>query len=245
MTMGGDQELVVRLRSRSGQVWGALALYRDPGRPLFDTAEKDFLISVSSHLAEGAWRALLLGEATDPEGVDAPGLLILNDRWRVESSTPGGDRWISELPDGDWPSHKLPSSVLAVAGRALKSASLPGEADEVAVSRVLTRRSTWVVLHGASLVSGTMRRVAVIIQAAHPARIYPLLMSAYGLTEREQEVTRMVLQGDATTDHRRRPACVAPHRPTAPEEHLRQDGRTQPPRSRRQGLLRPLRTSPA
>jgi hypothetical protein len=83
MTMGGDQELVVRLRSRSGQVWGALALYRDPGRPLFDTAEKDFLISVSSHLAEGAWRALLLGEATDPEGVDAPGLLILNDRWRV------------------------------------------------------------------------------------------------------------------------------------------------------------------
>jgi hypothetical protein len=33
MTMGGDQEVVVRLRSKSGQVWGALALYRDPGRP--------------------------------------------------------------------------------------------------------------------------------------------------------------------------------------------------------------------
>jgi DNA-binding CsgD family transcriptional regulator len=200
MTMGGDQEVVVRLRSTSGQVWGALALYRDPGRPLFDAAEKNFLTSVSPHLAEGARRALLLGEATDPEGVDAPGLLILNDKWDVESSTPGVERWISELPDGDWPSRKLPSAVLAVAGRALRSASLPGEAGEVAVSRVLTRRGTWVVLHGASLVSGTTRRVAVIVEAAHPARIYPLLMSAYGLTEREQEVTRLVLQGDATTD---------------------------------------------
>src|SRR5262249_41233095 len=156
------------------------------------------LTSVSPHLAEGARRALLLGEATDPEGVDAPGLLILNDTWEVESSTPGVDRWISELPDGDWPSHRLPSAVLAVAGRALRSTGTPGEAGEVAVSRVLTRNGTWVVLHGASLVSGGTRRVAVIVEAAHPGRIYPLLMSAYGLTEREQEVTRMVLQGDAT-----------------------------------------------
>ena len=37
------------------------------------------------------------------------------------------------------------------------------------------------------------RRVAVIVEPAHPARIAPLLMSAYGLTEREQDVTRLVL----------------------------------------------------
>jgi DNA-binding CsgD family transcriptional regulator len=68
----------------------------------------------------------------------------------------------------------------------------------VAVSRVLSRSGTWVVLHGASLVSGESRRVAVIVEPAHTARIAPLLMSAYGLTEREQEVTRLVLQGDST-----------------------------------------------
>jgi hypothetical protein len=29
--LGGDQELIARLRSRSGEVWGALGLYREPG----------------------------------------------------------------------------------------------------------------------------------------------------------------------------------------------------------------------
>jgi DNA-binding CsgD family transcriptional regulator len=38
----------------------------------------------------------------------------------------------------------------------------------------------------------------VIVEPAHPARITPLLMAAYGLTEREQEVTRHVLRGDST-----------------------------------------------
>jgi DNA-binding CsgD family transcriptional regulator len=68
------------------------------------------------------------------------------------------------------------------------------------VSRVLSRSGTWVVLHGASLVSGESHRVAVIVEPAHPARIAPLLMSVYGLTEREQEVTRLVLQGNSTAE---------------------------------------------
>jgi DNA-binding CsgD family transcriptional regulator len=50
------------------------------------------------------------------------------------------------------------------------------------------------------LVSSTSRRVAVIVEPAHPGRIAPLLMAAYGLTEREQEVTRLVLQGESTSD---------------------------------------------
>jgi DNA-binding CsgD family transcriptional regulator len=53
---------------------------------------------------------------------------------------------------------------------------------------------------GPSLVSGSDLRVAVIVEPAHPARIAPLLMSAYGLTEREQHVTRQVLQGDSTAE---------------------------------------------
>lgn len=43
-------------------------------------------------------------------------------------------------------------------------------------------------------------RVAVIIEPAHPARIVPLLMAAYRLSEREQEVARLVLQGASTSD---------------------------------------------
>jgi DNA-binding CsgD family transcriptional regulator len=107
---------------------------------------------------------------------------------------------LHEATGGDPDAGRLPSSVLAVAGRALRTAEHPGQPGEVAVSRVLSRSGTWVVLHGAALVSGAARRVAVIVEPAHPARIAPLLMSAYGLTEREQDVTRLVLQGNSTAE---------------------------------------------
>ena len=157
-------------------------------------------------LADGVRRGLLVGEATDPEGPDGPGLLVLGTDWRVESMSPGLGRWLSELPDAALDAGRLPPSVLAVAGRALTLAGSPaadppaGDTSRVAVARVLTRSGVWVVLHGLPLVTGGRQRVAVIVEPAHPARISPLLMSAYRLTEREQELTTLVLQGYSTAD---------------------------------------------
>jgi DNA-binding CsgD family transcriptional regulator len=197
---GGDQELLARLQTRSGEVWGALGLYREPDRPLFSAEERHFVSEASRHLAVGARRALLMAEAVEPDSPASPGLVVLTDRWEVESTTPGVERWLAELPDGDWDAGRLPSAVLAVAGRALRAAESPDSPAEVAVSRVLSRGGTWVVLHGVVLVSRRAARVAVIVEPAHPARIAPLLMAAYGLTEREQEVTRLVLQGGSTVE---------------------------------------------
>jgi DNA-binding CsgD family transcriptional regulator len=90
--------------------------------------------------------------------------------------------------------------VLAVAGRALRTADRPDAPGEVALARVLSRSGRWIVLHGAAMVGGAAGRVAVIIEPAHPARIATLLMNAYGLSEREQDVTRLVLQGHATKE---------------------------------------------
>jgi DNA-binding CsgD family transcriptional regulator len=39
----------------------------------------------------------------------------------------------------------------------------------------------------------------VFIQRAHPTLVAPLLLKAYGLTRREQEVTQLVLHGATTT----------------------------------------------
>ena len=200
MTYGGDQEMIAGLRTKSGEVWGALGLYREAGQPLFGAEELEFVRTVAPSLAEGARRALLVAEAMDPEGPVAPGLIVLSDRWEVESTTPGVERWLCELPDGDWDRGKLPSSVLSVAGRALRTAERPDEPGEIAVGRVLARSGNWVVLHGVCLVGDGTRRIAVIVEPAHPARISPLLMAAYGLTEREQEVTRLVLQGNSTVE---------------------------------------------
>jgi len=51
--------------------------------------------------------------------------------------------------------------------RALRSAEGRDAPGGVALARVLTRSGTWVVLHGATLVSDGQRRVAVIIEPAY------------------------------------------------------------------------------
>jgi DNA-binding CsgD family transcriptional regulator len=198
---GGDQELLVALRTLAGDVWGVMGLYREPGQALFDPDECRFLHEVAPYLAEGARRGLLVGEAADPEGPEAPGLVILREDWTVESLTPGVAHWLDELPGGDWAVRgKLPPAVLAVAGRALRTAEHMDAPGEVALARVLTDSGRWVVLHGAALVANGARRCAVIVEPTQPARIASLLMAAYGLTEREQEVTRLVLQGNSTAE---------------------------------------------
>ena len=216
--MGGDQELLVALRTAPGESWGLVGLYREPDRPLFDADELAFASAVAPHLARGARRGLLVGEASDPDGPEAPGLVVLREDWSVDSLTPGMERWLEALPDGDWEAHnRLPPSVLAVAGRALRTAEGESAPGEVAVARVLSTEGRWMVLHGAALVAGAGRRVAVIVEPAHPARIVPLLMAAYGLTEREQEVTRLVLCGDSTAEIARG-LSVSPH---TVQQHLK------------------------
>jgi DNA-binding CsgD family transcriptional regulator len=200
MQLGGDQEMIAALRTRSGDVWGALGLYREPGQPMFDAADKAFLHAVTPYLAEGARRALLLGEAVDPDGSNAPGLVVLDSNLRLESVTPGVERWLADLPDGEWETGRVPSVITAVAARAVRTAHAPGDSGEIPMARVLSRSGTWIVLHGAALVSPVSRRVAVIVEPAHPARISSLLMSVYGLTDREKDVTRLVLHGYSTTE---------------------------------------------
>jgi DNA-binding CsgD family transcriptional regulator len=217
MAMGGDQELIAALRTGNGEVWGAVGLYRAPREPMFDGHEKAFLRAIGPDLATGARTGLLVGEARDPQWPDSPGLVVLSEAGEVESTTPGVERWLSDLPDGDLEAGRLPTAVHAVAGRALRTADGSDEPGEVALARVLSRSGTWIVLHGTSLVASGSRRAAVIVEPAHPARITPLLMSAYGLTEREREVTRLVLRGDSTAQIAER-LVVSPH---TVQEHMK------------------------
>ncbi|MFC6287253.1 LuxR C-terminal-related transcriptional regulator [Nocardioides sp. GCM10027113] len=189
MELGGDQEMIARLQTRSGETWGAVGLYREPDRPLFDEQDQAFLGSLSATLAEGVRRSLLLGEASDPQWPDAPGLLILGPDLTVESSSPGAERWLEEL-EGTGPGH-LPPVVRSVATAAAEAAG-------ASLARAMSRRGAWVVLHGAPLRGEDPHRVAVILESANPDRLLPLLMSVYGLTERERQVVGLVLRGLAT-----------------------------------------------
>ena len=114
------------------------------------------------------------------------------------------------------------------------------------MARVLTRSGTLGRRCTAlPMLAAGARRVAVIVEPAHPARISPLLMSAYGLTEREQELTRLVLQGYSTAEIAAR-LVISAH---TVQQHLKTVFDKTGVRSRRelvtQGLLRALRAAAA
>ena len=193
--IGVEHEALVALQARDGKHWGAFYLIREPGMPDFDADELEFLRRVSPHLADGVRRGLLLGEATEPDGPDAPAVVVLSNGLDPESLTPGAEEWFADLsdmqPDG------LPLSVVSVARAAM------GRDDNDAQptsARVRSASRGWVMVHGQVLAGTGGRRVAVTLQPAGPERITPLLMSAYGLTEREEEITRHVLQGGSTAE---------------------------------------------
>jgi hypothetical protein len=85
---GCEQELLVALRTRQGEAWGALGLYREAGRALFDHHEIDFVRAAAPMLAEAARHALLAAQAAEPDLPDAPGLVVLDEYLQPASLSP-------------------------------------------------------------------------------------------------------------------------------------------------------------
>ena len=226
-SMGVEHEALVALRTRDGEHWGAVYLVRSPVRPDFSPEELDFLRLVAPHLAEGIRYGLLLGAASEPEGTDAPAIVLLGEDLTPESLTPGAQQWLSDLPTLE--RGGLPTAVLSVAQAALAGRGVDRRGNP-ASARVLAKRRGWAMLHGQALTGGGGRRVAVTIQPAGPDRITPLLMTAYGLTAREEQVTRHVLQGDSTAQIAEA-LCVSPY---TVQEHLKHIFEKTSVRSRRE-----------
>ena len=195
IALGGDQELIARLRTGAGETWGAIGLYREPDRPLFDETDRE--LPRVALAGAGGWcptgpapgrghrpRVARRPRTAHPRRSTGRGVDLARGGALARRAVRAGSRRSSPHP------------FVAVAAAALHRESAPG--GEVPMARVLSRTGAWIVLHGAPLLSDGVRRVAVIIEPANPDRILPLLMSAYGLTEREKQVVGLVLQGLST-----------------------------------------------
>jgi DNA-binding CsgD family transcriptional regulator len=93
-----------------------------------------------------------------------------------------------------------------------------GPAGEIgARSRVRTRSGSWLLLYGTRLAGGADARTAVIIQPATPAAVAPLVTLAYGLSERESQVTRLCMEG-LSTKQMANTLALSPH---TVQDHLK------------------------
>src|SRR4029077_1500146 len=73
----------------------------------------------------------------------------------------------------------------------------PGETPRL---RAQTRSGRWVVVHGSRLIGDATQTetTAVMIEAARPEEVAPLVLEAYGLSRRERSVADLVVAGRST-----------------------------------------------
>lgn len=183
-----------------GAYWGAAGFLRDSDRPWFSEDDVRFLASLSEPIA-GAFRRALLSAWITPDDArdDGPGVVVFDEHGTLESISPAAEAWIGqfiEVPGPAVPADSKVVQVVAARARALR----PGQdsLEIVARSRVQTKSGRWLLLYGTRLSGGGDGRTAVIIQPASPHEVAPLVAMAYGLSQRECQITRLCMTGQST-----------------------------------------------
>lgn len=197
---GLDGELRAAFVS-GGSAWGAICLLRDRSSEDFCEQEASFLEEISGHVGHGIRAAQLLQAAS--AGVDdaaGPGLILLDDRHRIEAMTSQAERLLRELTDAPNPADReLPYIIHAVAAKARVAGRSSGT-EVPARAHVRTKSGQWLTLHGSLIAGEPHRRIAVILEPAKPPNFALTMANAYGLTRRESEVMRHMLQGSSTKE---------------------------------------------
>ena len=188
--LGLQDELRAVLRTRD-TCWGYVCLHREAAQASFSRDEARFVQRLAPHLAEGL-RMGLLRQACDLEdAAHGPGLIILGPDGAVAGMNDAAGRWLEDL-GGRADGSDLPIEISALATRLRH---LDASAPAMPRLRVRARTGRWAVLHASWMNSRGDKAIAVIVEEAAPAEVAPVIMSAYGLTEREKTICGLVCQG--------------------------------------------------
>ncbi len=198
------------------ELWGAINLWRERGRPDFSAREVAFLRRVAPHLGAGLRAAVLLSRASRMQEYDGvPGVLVLDHRGWVLHYTAAAERWLRELEeDADsgwwegrgpsaWREGKgLPAAVWTMIGtlrRALKPQT-DRELNGVPHLCVRARSGRWLTLHGSLTESAFDRgdKLVIVIEPSGPKAVTWLRATAYGLSPRERNVVDLIVRGAST-----------------------------------------------
>jgi DNA-binding CsgD family transcriptional regulator len=188
-----------------GAPWGTLTLWRRDDRPAFTPAEIDLVANLSAPIGEA-----LRFRARPPDDVaglvdhEPPGLMTFDLAGNLIAADDQAGRWLAELPSDQATESGSPIDipiwmrVLVISAGAVTH----GAGDGTARARVRLDRGRWLVCHASCLrdEDGDVTSVGVAVEPAAPAEIAPLIVAAYDLSPREEEITRLVARGLGTAD---------------------------------------------
>lgn len=197
---GFDDELRLVLSDETG-TWGALTLLRETSRPPFARTDVRFVASVSGLVAGGLRRAALLHAETAARDDSDIGFVVLAPDETIELCNRAAQSWLEELDPARAAIGQLPIVVSAVASqtRRVSGPRSAGPHEPVdARARARTRNGRWFVVRGSRLGGGDDARVGILLEAAQPPDLAPLVAAAYALSGRERAVTELVARGFTT-----------------------------------------------
>ena len=181
--------------------WGTVTLWRREGQPAFSARETGLVAELSAPLGEALRRHARPTEALGgPVGHDRPGILLFDADGNLVSINDEARAWLAELPDDSGLATdlgvELPVWMLIAMFRA--SGAHHGLGDGTARTRVRTRRGRWLVCHASCLQQPGGNAIALVIEPAQPAAIAPIIVEAYDLSDREQQIIRLIARGSGT-----------------------------------------------
>ena len=181
-------------------IWGVGQLNRAGDSPRYSDDERAWLERVAPVVAKGLRRALVVEPPSSP--VDrGPGIVVLDAEGQALSATDEAAAWLDELDPtftgAALSQFPLPFEAHAYAAK-VRAASTDDEARPVPRCRLRTRNGVWLLMHG-SMLQGT-DDLALVIEPAKAGDVAPLIVEAYGLTQRELDVTRAISRGLGTAE---------------------------------------------
>ena len=180
-----------------GAIWGVAQFDRLGDAPRYSDEEKAWLDRVATVLAAGLRQALVTQPAQAPAS-RGPGIVLIDGRGGVVSATREASAWLDEVDGLPYTNDAIVPLPIEASSYAARVRSASDEAAALARTRLRTRTGVWLTMH-ASMLQGT-DHLALVIEPSKGSDVAPLIVEAYGLTQRELEVTRAIARGLGTAE---------------------------------------------
>ncbi|MDN5797067.1 MAG: helix-turn-helix transcriptional regulator [Intrasporangium sp.] len=189
--LGLEHELRVMFVA-DGACWGAAGMVRSG--PNFTDREVELLLGVAPVIA-AATRLAVRSEVTAATRGAVGGraaIVVAGGEGQLCSATPAAREW-QELLDAYAPGRfQTMMRIMTLGSRAAGSAGFR--------ARLRDPHGRWAILEASQLDGPGEKQTAISIELASGERLLGLLLTAYGLTTREQEVSRHVIAGRSTAE---------------------------------------------
>jgi DNA-binding CsgD family transcriptional regulator len=188
-----------------GSPWAFVSLFRDEGRPAFEQREVELVATLSRPLGQAVRDHTRSSSHTDRTGEQrGPGLMLFAPSGELISANDDARRWLDELPHDPVESADFGGPLPMVLVAALMRArAITAEHDNgSARARVRSTAGRWLVCHASCLrdADGRIGNTALVLEPAKASEMAPIIVKAYQLLPREQQITQLIAQGLRTAD---------------------------------------------